>query len=140
MSPAPPTLCRSPSPYGHANTISTTQLLAENASRGASELRQSYDRATTSSDKAMTELRHPLYQRIKLVWISCGRPVPLEQPAIAGKSFEDTGRRSAVCSLRSRGDRRRMVPSATRIKNGTVDLPFSREELMAGILNDDSAA
>ena len=55
----PPTLCRSPSPYGHANTISTTQLLAENASRGASELRQSYDRATTSSDKAMTELRHP---------------------------------------------------------------------------------
>lgn len=42
-----PTLCRSPSPYGHANTISTTQLLAENASRGASELRQSYDRATT---------------------------------------------------------------------------------------------
>lgn len=54
-----PTLCRSPSPYGHANTISTTQLLAENASRGASELRQSYDRATTSSDKAMTELDTP---------------------------------------------------------------------------------
>ena len=45
-----PTLCRSPSPYEHANTISTTQLLAENASRGASELRQ----ATTSYDKAMT--------------------------------------------------------------------------------------
>jgi len=33
-----------------------------------------------------------------------------------------------------------MVPSATGIKNGTVDLPFSREELMDGILNDDSAA
>ena len=103
------------------------------APTSSDKLRQSYDRATT-------ELRHPLYQRIKLVGVSCGRPVPLEQPAITGNSFEGTGRRSAVCPLRSRGGRRRMVPSATGIKNGTVDLPFSREELMGGILNDDSAA
>ena len=82
----------------------------------------------------------PLCQRIKLVGVSCGRPVPLEQPAITGNSFEGTGRRSATGSLRSRGDRRRTVPSATGIKNGTVNLPFSREELMGGILNDDSTA